>query len=79
MNKTDTGFIGLVALLVGVAIISGLMFMQYKKSGLEKVNTEGQTENNSELDAGFNFNAGGDYGTPIDRAQDAKNLLESRY
>ncbi len=71
--KTDSGYIGIIALMIGVAIISYLMVLQYQKVGRANSKAESDAEVEQSL---------GDFErlqTPIDRAQDAKNIIESRY
>ena len=68
--KTNRGYIGLIALLVGVAVIAYLMIVQYQRVGPVQPKVESGDDTESISDTG--------YLAPIERAQDVKNILESR-
>ena len=65
----NRGYIGLIALLIVVAIISFIMFKQYERLGIIKT-TEKESVTPSEITP--------DFKTPIERAQNIKDVLESR-
>mgnify|MGYP001565393370 FL=1 len=71
-SNYNRGYIGLIALMIVVAIMAFIMIKQYENLGLAQSKEESANGliNVSGTDSGS--------ATPIERAQNAKNTLETR-
>ncbi|MBP9715049.1 MAG: hypothetical protein KBD52_00985 [Candidatus Pacebacteria bacterium] len=70
MAKTNRGFIGLIALLISVAIIALIIVRTDLFGGSTSIDEDGNEVKNPDvnmIEGGFNA---------IDKARDAKNLIE---
>lgn len=70
MQKTNRGFIGLIALLISVAIIALIVVRTDLFQGSTSIDEDGNEVKNPDtnmIEGGFNA---------IDKARDAKNLIE---
>lgn len=71
MNKNSGGYIGLLLLFIGVAVIIFLAAKQYEKIGLREQDRLRQENLSTNNDGSFNIH-------PIDRAIDIKTNVEAR-
>ena len=71
-KKYIRGYIGLLVLLIGVAIVAYLMMSQYESLGLvPPTDTTSSSGNTASETTSETTN-------PLERAQNAKNMLEAR-